>query len=167
MRFDWQDQISLQQSGHVSMTWAWVQVCAWVRVCLLRVYYTDACPRIQHMASCHSVTHLCHMCEYPLCVTFTCVYAFGFAQCFFKCRLCWRAWICKYAFVHSCEISAAGHQVCPLNSETHILQVCAAILPATLHLKVVSVDYASAVLATCHRAGGRGDQSSLSDSEKV
>lgn len=48
---------------------------------------------------------------------------------------------------------------CLLVTHGHMVQVCAAILPATLHLKVVSVDYASAVLATCHRAGGRGDQS--------
>lgn len=45
---------------------------------------------------------------------------------------------------------------CLLVTHGHMVQVCATILPATASRRVLSVDYAAAVLAVCHRAG-RGD----------
>ena len=58
----------------------------------------------------------------------------------------------------SCLLVTHGHMVQAASKKslkTPLRQVCATVLPATLHLKVVSVDYASCVLATCHHSGGR------------
>ena len=43
---------------------------------------------------------------------------------------------------------------CILVTHGHMLQVCANILPATQHLKVGSVNYAAAILATCRQSDG-------------
>ena len=53
--------------------------CMFVACTVFSIHYTHACSSIQHMALCQRVTHLCHMCEYPLCVIYMCVCAFVFA----------------------------------------------------------------------------------------
>eukprot|EP00435_Cladocopium_sp_Y103_P010447 s3233_g2.t1 len=62
----------------------------------------------------------------------------------------------RYAkrFLDYLRRSRRAKKSCILVTHGHMVQVCANILPATQHLKVDSVNYAAALLATCHQGDG-------------
>ncbi|CAJ1455388.1 unnamed protein product [Effrenium voratum] len=60
---------------------------------------------------------------------------------------------CRYAKRFFDYLRRARHtkRSCILVSHGHMVQVCASVLPACMQRKIISVDYAGVVLATCHR----------------